>query len=138
MKKEREFDYLKKAQAVYADFPKSEPVLSESPDFLFCEGSKLLGIEILDYIRPMTSRAITLRTIENLHSNVAQSAKAKFESKHNAALHVHLHWHNRFKFTKRNVHDIASQLAALIESDIPMEKYDGTIFDSKLHDDFPI
>ena len=54
MKEEREFYFPKNALAAYADFHKSEPTLSESPDFIFYRGSKLFGIEITDYGRPPT------------------------------------------------------------------------------------
>jgi hypothetical protein len=138
MQKQRELYYLKKAQAVYPELPPGSPVPSESPDFLFRTDSRLLGIELTDYIRRLENSSLTLRTIDSLHKMVAQHAKAKFESKHAISLWTALHWNDRFKFAKKDVGTIASQLTALIETDIPPVAYGGTTFDWESHEDLPI
>jgi hypothetical protein len=68
----------------------------------------------------------------------AQNAKAKFESKHGVPLWIGLHWSNQFKFTKKDVDEIGSQLASLIESDIPKTPYAGITYDCESHGEVPI
>lgn len=120
MLKQRELHYLKKAQAIYPDLPQESPTLSEAPDFLFDTRSKLLGIEITDFVRRLKNSSLTLRTIESLHTMVANDAKAKFESKHRIPLWTLLRWNNRFKFRKIDVNGIASQLTALSKQIFPL------------------
>jgi hypothetical protein len=119
MRKEREVHYLTKAQAVYSDLPQGVPIHNESPDFLFRIGSTVLGIEMTEFVRRLKNSSLTLRAVENLHAMVAHNAKVRFESKHGIPLWTGLHWDNRFKFSKKDVDTIASQLTALIETDIP-------------------
>src|SRR5205085_9351282 len=139
MLKERELHFLKKARAIYPDLPQESPNLSEAPDFLFHTSSKLLGIEVTDFVRRLKKNSsLTLRTIESLHAMVANDAKATFESKYRIPLWTGLHWDNRYKFRKKDVKTIASQLTALIETDIPPAPYDGTTFDWDSHGDLPI
>lgn len=139
MQKEREHYYLKKAQAAYPDLPLGNPTSTESPDFLFQCESKVLGIEITDFVRRVKRDSLlSLRTIETLHAMVASHAKATFETKHDIPLWIALHWDDRFKFSKKDVPRIASQLVAVIETAIPRETYDGTSFNWDSHGDFPI
>jgi hypothetical protein len=138
MLKGRELHYLKKAQAVCPDLPQESPALSEAPDFLFHTSSKRLGVEVTDFVRRLNDSSLTLRTIESLHAMVANAARAKFESKHRIPLWTGLHWDSRFKFRKKDVDGIASQLTALIESDIPPTAHEGTTFDWESHGDLPI
>src|ERR1044071_5249740 len=100
MQKEREHHYLKKAQAVYPDLPQGMPMSTESPDFLFQNESRVLGIEITNFIRRVNRDSLlSLRTVEKLHAMVAMQAKAKFEAKHDISLWIALHWDDRFRFS---------------------------------------
>lgn len=120
MQKEREHHYLKKAQAAYPDLPPGSPMASESPDLLFAYESRVLGIEMTDFVRRIKRDSpLTLRTIESLRGMVASEAKSRFEAKHGIPLWIALHWDDRFIFSKRDVMRIASQLVDVIESDIP-------------------
>jgi hypothetical protein len=139
MQKEREHYYLKKAQAAYPDLPPGTPTSTESPDFLFQNESRVLGIEITDFIRRVKRDSpLSLRTIEKLHAMVALQAKAIFEAKYNIPLWIALHWDHRFRFSKKDVPRVASQLVDVIEKDIPREIYEGTSFNWDSHGDFPI
>jgi hypothetical protein len=139
MQKEREHYYLKKAQAAYPDLPPGNPTSTESPDFLFQTESKVLGIEITDFVRRFRRDSLlSLRTIENLHAMVALQAKATFEARHNIPLWIALHWDDRFKFSKKDVSRIASELVDLIETDIPRQTDAGTSFNWDSHGDLPL
>jgi hypothetical protein len=139
MQKEREHYYLEKAQAAYPDLPQGTAMSTESPDFLFQSESKLLGIEITDFVRRVKRDSpLSLRTVENLHAMVALQAKAIFEAKYDIPLWIALHWDDRFRFSKKDVPRVASQLIDVIEKDIPREIYEGTSFNWDSHGDFPI
>ncbi len=138
MKKEREVYYLSKARAVYPDLPSSTPIISETPDFVFVSDEGRLGIEIVDYIRGLSSSAVTLRTLDNLRAKVTSDAQSKFEAKYGVPLWVGVHWNSRYKFTKRDVGLLGSKLAELVEKDIPSKSYEGSVFGIDDYEDEPI
>jgi len=89
MQKEREHHYLEKAQAAYPDLPQGNPMAAESPDFLFQNESRVLGIEVTDFVRRVKRDSpLSLRTIENLQAMVALQAKAIFEAKYDIPLWI--------------------------------------------------
>ena len=129
MQKDEEEFYLGRARETYSEFPPSDPVRSESPDFLFPTPAGILGVEVTDFVRGLSSSSVTMRTLDYLRMRVAVDGKTKFEAKHQIPLWVGLHWNDRYKFKKRDVDRIGSQLVSLIETHIPLAPYESVSFD---------
>lgn len=129
IKKNRERLYLERARLVFDGFPSGPPQDGEAPDFLWETPSGWLGVEVVDYIRGLSSASVTMRTRDNLHSQVSDHARSKFEGEYGIPLMVHLHWNNSFKLNRRQTNALGADLAAVVAENIPGTLYRNIVVD---------
>lgn len=119
-KKARERFLLKEVAALSADFPSGDLDDHEGPDFLVQEGSRTLGIEIMDYIRGQSSGESVARRNEVLWQRIANVARDKFESTHPIPLWVLFQWGHRYP-RLADVQRLGASASSLIAEHIPQE-----------------
>ena len=80
----------------FAEFPAGVIAEHEEPDFLVHGEERVVGIEIVHYVRGYSANGSKLRWREELQDQVVRSAKQKFEAEFHTPLSVRFHWfHHR-------------------------------------------
>src|ERR1700720_1027033 len=96
-KKDREEYFLNKVRSVYPDFPGGEiRVLigdDERPGFLVINDERIIGLEVVDYIRGQGGAGSPLRHEEMLRARIVSKAREQFEMTHQIPLQIHFHWY---------------------------------------------
>ena len=118
-KKNRERHFLDEFASIYPAFPTGIIIESESPDFLIEQDTKVIGIEIVDYVRGQNKKKSTKRSNEVLQSKIAIEAKEKFELKYNIPLRVNFFQNEEFDFCQSDVSTLADCVVSTIEKRIP-------------------
>jgi len=106
-------------------FPEGDIQPFEAPDFIINKGNKLVGIEVIEYIRGQTDSGSPKRHEEILQHQLAESAKSVFESKHRTCLWVSLQPSPHSKLaniSKKERENIKSLLVETIEDNIPEDQ----------------
>ena len=132
MKKAQEWRHLRRVIELSGDFPPTEPVANESPDFIF-GGEVRTGVELTEYVRGLASPSVTARKIEYLHNHVAFEARRLFEAQHHIPLWVTIQWNIVPGLNKRLSRKLASQLASLVAQAIPEQPLGSTRIDGVSH-----
>ncbi len=88
--KEQELRWLRSCQEKCLAFPRSEPMESETPDFIFQEAD--LGVEITEYIQDQGAKGSPVRQRESFQDNIVKEAQRHFEATHKEQLHVSVFW----------------------------------------------
>jgi hypothetical protein len=142
-KKVRERKFIDEIAQIYSAFPVGEIVDSESPDFLIKQNSKVIGIELVDYIRGQIEGESAERRNEVLWQKVANKAKEIFEVKHNIPLLIHFHWNKSHFLRQAEISQLANDVVRLVENRIPaqlfgnirigLDELDGTLLKDVCH-----
>jgi len=123
-KKDRERLFLKEVTSIFPYFPSGTITDSEQPDFLISTGDKVIGVELVDYVRGQNKGDSLYRRNEILWQRVADAARAVFESQHSEPLMVHFHWHSHRHPRQSEVSAMANKAASVIENHIPVGLFD--------------
>jgi len=124
-KKARERQFLDEFSINYPEFPAGEVIDSESPDFLIEQNTKILGIEIVDFVRGQSEGESSDRRNEVLWQKIADEARKKFEAKFDTPLLVHFFWNNRYILRQSEVSQLADSAVILIEKRIPEKLFES-------------
>jgi hypothetical protein len=134
-KKARERQFLEEFSINYPEFPAGKIVDSESPDFLIEQGTKIVGIEIVDFIRGQNKGESAERRNEILWKKIANEARSKFEAKFSAPLLVHFFWNNRYILRQSETSQLADSALGIIEKHIPENLFESVHVGSDEFDD---
>jgi hypothetical protein len=142
-KKIRERKFIDEVAQIYPAFPVGEIIDSESPDFLIKQNIKIIGVEIVDFVRGQIEGESIERRNEVLWQKVANTAKEIFETKHNIPLLIHFHWNKRHFLRQAEILRLANDFVRLVENHIPeqlfgkirigLDELDGTLQDNVCH-----
>lgn len=124
-KKARERKFLYEVSQKYPAFPVGEITETESPDFLIKQNTKIIGIEIVDYIRGQSKGESAERRNEVIWQKVANTAKETFESKHNIPLMIHFHWNQSHFLRQSEISQLANDVVQLVENHIPTQLFEN-------------
>ena len=119
-KKTRERHFLDEFATIYPAFPAGKIVCHESPDFLIKQDTKIIGIEIVDYIRGQRKGESEERRNEVLRQEIVDKAKEKFEAKHKIPLITKFSWDKRYLLHQAEISDFADNVVSIIEKHIPI------------------
>ena len=117
-KKDRERLFLEEVTSIFPDFAGVTFTDSERPDFLVTTGDKVIGVELVDYVRGQDKGGSPDRRNEIILKRVADEARAVFESQHSEPLMVHFLRHSHRHLRKSEVGDMAKDAASVIEHHI--------------------
>lgn len=123
-KKARERKLLDEVRQIYPAFPVGEIADNESPDFLIRKNTKIIGVELVDYIRGENKGESIERRNEVLWQKIANVAKKSFESKHNIPLMIHFHWNQRHFLRKSEISHLSKDVVLLVENHIPAQLFE--------------
>lgn len=123
-KKVRERQFIEEFSKNYPEFPAGKIVDHESPDFLIEHDSKVIGIEIVDYIRGQVKGESKERRNEVLWQKVADEARKKFEAKFTDPLLVHFFWNNRHILRQSEISQLADSAVEIIERHVPVQLFE--------------
>jgi hypothetical protein len=142
-KKIRERKFIDEVAQIYPTFPVGEIVDTETPDFLIKQNSKIIGVEIVDYVRGQIEGESAERRNEVLWQKVANKAKEIFETKHDAPLLIHFHWNQRHFLRHAEISQLANDVVRLVVNHIPaqlfenirigLDELDGTLLENVCH-----
>jgi hypothetical protein len=121
----QERHFLEEFAAICPAFPLGKITDHESPDFLIEQDTKVIGVEIVDYIRGQNRRASAERRNEVLRQKIADEAKEKFEAKYNIPLLVHFFWKNRYSLRQAETSQLADSAVSVIEKYIPAQLFES-------------
>lgn len=137
-KKEREEHFLNRVKSVYPGFPDGEihalTGKQEPPDFLVKSKDRVVGIELVDYIRGQGAEGSPLRHEETRRENVIKKAQEEFETEAQLPMEVLFLWHGRFYLSKMKrpaLDRLAHDIALLVEGKIPQESHYATYIDRR-------
>jgi len=125
-KKARERQFLDKFLSNYPEFPEGEIIDFESPDFWVKQNTKILGVEIVNFIRGQNQGESVDRRNEILWQKIADEARKKFAVKFDIPLTVHFFWHSRYNLRQSEISQLADSAVSLIGKYIP-EKLFGSV-----------
>lgn len=120
IKKARERQQLLEVAEIYEKFPIGNIIDSESPDFLIQSSDKIIGVELVDYVRGQAAGDAPDRRNERLWEMIADEAKTVFESQHNESLEVIFHWYAHRYPRKSEISRLANEAVSIIEANIPL------------------
>ena len=142
-KKARERHFLEEFATIYAAFPEGRIVDHESPDFLIEQGTNVIGIEIVDYVKGQNKGESVERRNEVLWQTIANDAKEKFEAKYNIPLLIHFLWNKRYTLRQSEISPLADDAVSIIEKHVPTQLFesvrigsdepDNTLFEKVCH-----
>lgn len=122
--KDRERLFLEEVTSIFPYFAGETITDSEHPDFLISICDKVIGVELVDYVRGQDKGDSPYRRNEILWQRVADVARAVFESQHREPLMVHFLWHSHRHLRKSEVDAMANEAASVIENHIPVKLFD--------------
>jgi hypothetical protein len=103
----------------------------EGPDFLVhAEHDKTVGIEIVDYVRGQGVQGSVHRRDEELHQQVADEAKSRFEEEASVTLEAHFIWHPGRHLKKSLVTPLACQAVEVVKDHMPIDLLQTVIIHS--------
>ena len=70
--------YLELARSICPEFPSSEPIESESPDFVWRDG--ILGVEVRRFFQAAAPSGFPPPQIEGLHQKVVRQAQKFYQN----------------------------------------------------------
>lgn len=123
-KKARERLFLKEVTTIFPYFPNGTVIDSEQPDFLISVNQKIIGVELVDYVRGQNKGDSSYRRNEVLWQRVTDKAKVVFETQHAEPLMVHLHWYKHKHLHQSEVNPLANEIATIIKNHIPVGLFD--------------
>jgi hypothetical protein len=142
-KKIRERKFIDEVAQISPTFPVGEIVDTESPDFLIKQNSKIIGVELVDYVRGQIEGESVERRNEVLWQKVANKAKEFFEAKHNIPLLIHFHWNKRHFLRQAEISQLANDVVRVVENHIPaqlfgnirigLDELEGTLLENVCH-----
>jgi hypothetical protein len=124
-KKIRERRFLDEFSNNYPEFPEGEIVDSESPDFLIKQKERIVGVEIVDFIRGQDKGESADRRNEVLWQKIADEARKRFEAKSDIPLMVHFFWNNRYTLRQSEISQLADNAVSLIEKSVPEKLFES-------------
>ncbi len=124
-KKVRERQFLEEFSINYPEFPAGKIVESESPDFLIEQSTKIIGVEIVDFIRGQNQGESAERRNEVLWQKIADEARKKFEAKFNAPLMVHFLWNTRYILRQSETSQLADSAVSIIEKHVLIKLFEN-------------
>jgi len=124
-KKIRERQFIEEFSKNYPEFPAGKIVDHESPDFLIEHDSKIIGVEIVDYIRGQIKGESAERRNEVLWQKVANEARKKFEAKFTDPLSVRFFWNPRHNLRQSEISQLADSAVEIIEKHVPVQLFEN-------------
>ena len=118
-KKAFELHWVCSFQNKFAECPRSTPVASESPDFLFSDND--LGIEVVEFIRGQDRDGAICREREAVRSRIIQEAQMFFEVQQKQALWVMVFWRNAELPKRTEQKRLSQEIHRLIVSQVSGE-----------------
>ena len=79
-KKHRELSFLNEFRTLIPDFPRGQVRPADPPDFLIVDAGRVVGIELVDYVRGDASGGSLVRKAERDREVVAEIARSAFEA----------------------------------------------------------
>jgi hypothetical protein len=123
-KKSRERLLLKEIIELSPDFQFSVITDCESPDFLVGFESRVLGVEMVDYIRSQNNGEAANRRKEIVWQKIVDAARENFEKDNNVLLIANFHWYPHKFPSQSEVTVLASYISSLISSKISLDESD--------------
>lgn len=114
-KKEWETKVISTVISLIDDFPEGDIQSFEGPDFLVNTFDKIIGIEIVEYIRGQTINGSLNRHEEVIQHQIAQKAQEKFESISDTPLIVRLFPSSNKKLSKLSAYQRDEIVDCIIE-----------------------
>lgn len=131
-KKVRERFLLDGFATVCTDFPTGIIENTESPDFLISQGSRVIGIEVIDYVRGQDGRGSIHRRNEMLLQELAIRARHEYESLYPYPLLVRFLGHPPGQqLPKINTSRLALDAAETVSQFMPETLFEGV----RIHSD---
>jgi len=118
-KKALELHWVSSFQNKFVECPRSTPVSSESPDFLFSDNN--LGIEVVEFIRGQGRAGAICREREAVRSRIIQEAQLSFEVQQRQALWVMVFWRNEEHPKRAEQKRLSQEIHRLIVSRVSEE-----------------
>lgn len=119
-KKKLESHRLERFKAFLGDgFPDGEVESTEEPDFLVRATDHVVGIELTDLYRPTPEGQIPDQASESMRKRVVDRALAIYDSRSLPPVLASFFLNDRIHIEKREVEEIAIQLADLVAANIP-------------------
>lgn len=130
-KKVRERFLLDGFATVCTDFPTGIIEGTESPDFLISKGSRVIGIEVIDYVRGQDGRGSIYRRNEKLLQELAIRARHEYEFRYPYPLVVRFLGHPPGQqLPKINTSRLALDAAETVSQFVPETLFEGVRIDS--------
>jgi hypothetical protein len=130
-KKVRERFLLDAFATVCTDFPTGTIEDTESPDFLISQGSSVIGIEVIDYVRDQDGRGSVHRRNEILLQKLAIRARQEYESLYPYPLMIHFLGHPPGQqLSKIDMPRLALDAAETVGQFAPETLFEGVRIDS--------
>jgi|GEM_PF-1943119 len=120
-KKDRECLLLSEVANLYGDFPAEVRICHESPDFLVQQKDRVLGIEIVDYVRGQSREGSPKRRNESRRQKIADTAQKEFEATNSVPLAVYFSWLHGRALAKADTERLATSAASVISTHIPAD-----------------
>jgi hypothetical protein len=124
-KKIRERKFIDEIAQIYSGFPAGEIVDTESPDFLIKQNSKVIGVELVDFVRGQVEGESAERRNEILWQKVANKAKEIFKTKHDVPLLIYFRWNKRHFLRQAEISQLSNDVVRLVENHIPAQLFDN-------------
>ena len=116
-KKLEELFWLRRFQNKFADCPRSEPTLSEAPDFAFPD--KDIGVEVSRFMRGQGRSGSPLREREEIRSRIIRDAQTLFEAERRQTLVVWVFWSGSECPRRREQKALSRDIQRLIAGHVP-------------------
>jgi len=97
---------------------------TEAPDFLVESAERVLGIEILDYVRGEAADGSPVRKAEQDHDEVAEIARVAFEADGHCDVAVDFLWSDHGSLNRQTRREIGEATARLVRQHIPAGVYE--------------
>jgi hypothetical protein len=114
--KQRELAFINELRGLLADFPVEEVHPFETPDALLQCSDRILGIEVVEYVRGQNQglHGSMVRKRENDRQRVASIARRVFENRFQCNLIVYLLWNSNIELLPADVQELGRELGDLI------------------------
>jgi hypothetical protein len=118
-KKELERAQLDRFRCVFPEFPAGRIIETENPDFIVAADGRSVGIEVTELYWNRPSGKSPMQEQEALRRQIALEACRRYISRGLPAVHVSIHFNGLYPLSKGQVKDIASQVEAVVSSNVP-------------------
>ena len=137
-KKERERAFLREVKRIDPEFPSGQVVDSESPDFIIDLTPKVLGIEIVEYVRGQNSGESALRRREVVGQKTINRAKDEFYKSSDVPLYIIFSWYPHRYPRQSEITELANVTVRAIQNNIPQNLFESILIPNSSFDGTPL